>query len=48
MGTGATVREDDDCGTTGMRDFVDKVELLDGNLIDFVHDVDATDVHTVS
>lgn len=31
-----------------MWDFVDKVEFLDGNLIDFVHDIDAADIDTVS
>jgi len=31
-----------------MRDFVDEIEFLDGDLVDFVHDVDAADVDTVS
>lgn len=46
MGTGH--QRDGERRDTGVRDFVDEIEFLDGDLIDFVHDIDAADVDTVS
>jgi hypothetical protein len=45
---GTRYQTDDDSRDTGMGDFVDEIEFFDGDLIDFVHDVDAADVDTVS
>jgi hypothetical protein len=45
---GTRYQRDGDGRDTGVRDFVDEIEFFDGDLIDFVHDVDAADVNAVS
>jgi hypothetical protein len=45
---GTRYQRDGDGRDTGMGDFVDEVEFFDGDLVDFVHDVDAADIDPVS
>jgi hypothetical protein len=45
---GTRCQGDENGRDTGMGNFVDEIEFFDGNLIDFVHDVDAADVDPVS
>ena len=45
---GTRCQADGESRDTGMRDFVDEVEFFNGDLIDFVHDIDAADIDTIS